>query len=48
MGRVLSLPRLASLRVPRKSPRKRLRVQVDDKNRLDGKEMLAELLIDSC
>ena len=31
-----------------KSPRKRLRVRVDDKNRLDGKEMLAGLLIDSC
>ncbi len=48
MGRVLSRLRLATLRMPRKSPRKRQRVQVDDKNRLDGKEMLGGLLIDSC
>ena len=34
--------------MPRKSPRERLRVRVDDKNRLDGKEMLAGLLIVSC
>ena len=32
----------------KKSSRKRLRVRVDDKNRLDGKEMLAGLLIGSC
>jgi len=31
---------LATLRMPRKSPRKRLRVLVDDNNRLDGKEIL--------
>jgi hypothetical protein len=47
MGRVLSRLRLTTLKMPRKSPRKRLRVQVDDKDRLDGKEMLAGLLIDS-
>jgi hypothetical protein len=39
---------LAILKMPRKSPRKRLRVRVDDKNRLDGKETLTGLLIDSC
>ena len=39
---------LATLRMPRKSPRERLRVRVDDKDRLDGKERLAGLLIDSC
>ncbi len=48
MGRVLSRLRLTTLKMPRKSPRKRLRVRVDDKNRLDGREMLAGLLIDSC
>ncbi len=48
MGRVLSRLRLATLRVPRNRLGKRLRVRVDDKNRLDGREMLAGLLIDSC
>ena len=48
MGRVLSRLRLATLRMHRKSPRKRLRRRVDDKNPLDGKEMLTGLLIDSC
>ena len=48
MGRVLSRLRLTTLRMPRKSPRKRLKVRVDDKNRLDGKEMLTGSLIDSC
>ena len=40
MGRVLSRLRLATLRMPRKSPRKHLRVQIDVKNRLNDKEML--------
>jgi len=36
------------LRVPRKSPEKRPRARVDDKNRLDCKEMRTRLLRSPC
>ncbi len=48
MRRLRSRSRLMSLKVPRKSPRKRLRVQVDDKNWLDGKKMRTGLLMGPC
>ncbi len=48
MRRPLMLRRLTTLRVPRKSPRKRLSVQIDDNVGFDPREMPTGLLMGPC